>query len=191
MGRKPKNQQGIPKDIPVSHASGLAAAMFREWVSDGTSLRVLGEKHGLNVNSMRDIHRKYKWATLRREFLRRTYAAALEEITTMAVGVVKLLNDDFHKVASEVKAQNRQLTTDERRHFTSLLDRFLKEKRLEDGMPTDLPTGQIQVEIILPAGVQSYGIIPPPANMGVTTVHKKPVDDDSVIDLDALEELDQ
>jgi transposase len=165
--------------------------MFKAWLA-GASMSQIAEKFSVSVPTVSLVAKKYKWKTHLVRYQKRQYRLATNRLKTIMPKLQDVLEQDAIQISETAKRENRMLTPAERSYLLSLYDRILKEIRLDDGNPTDVPspgsTGKVSVEIILPAGSKDIGIIPP--NPVATLSEKKPEtkDDTPAIDLDALEE---
>lgn len=187
---KRRGSKKLPVDMPNRDPRLVERdlLMFKDWMS-GLSMGKVAEKHGMAYDTVRDIAAKYSWKSLRRELLARRFSHMLDEMTSFSADILGVLYADFKGIIKSAKDEKRSLTSEERGHLRSLWDRMLKEKRLEEGLPTETDTGPVRVELVVPHGVKHVGVIPvPKSNITVTNKPAKTVESEDKIDLDAIEE---
>jgi hypothetical protein len=161
-------------------------AMFKDWIG-GMKRDQIAVKYEMSIDNVTRIALKYNWKGLKKELIERSFNRMLDSMTSFSADILTAFYADFKLVMESVAKDKRSLTGEERAHLRALWDRMLKEKRLEDGNPTDLPTGTVKVELVVPNGVQHVGVIPVPKS-NITTVQKEPEQETApVIDLDGVE----
>jgi hypothetical protein len=183
MTRKRKPKKGEPAPAPVNLVA-RNTAMFKDWIG-GNSYEALGVKYSMGRGNVCIIAKKYKWAELKKELQDKLFSLAMADIKGMTLSMTRALKRDMEKIVASMIRENRTLTTEERNHFRIMLDRFLKESRLEDGKPTDTVGGSVSIELCLPPGVKRFGIIPP--DNRVKLVEAEESEAVERIDLDSLE----
>ncbi len=136
-------------------------AMFKAWLS-GEPMPNIAKKYGLKLKALYNLSERYKWASLRRQHVRRAYEKALVEMQGMVSTVTISIKRDMERIASNAIKAKRDLTKEERQHFMALLEMFLKQQRLEDGKPTSINSETKKVILVMPPGMKTpYGLIPP------------------------------
>lgn len=183
-----RGKKKLTVQIPDTDPTVVArdTAMFKDWIG-GMKLDAIGEKYEMSYENVRRIATKYNWKALRRELVERSFTQMMEDMTAFSADILSAFYTDFKMIMEECKKEKRKLTGDERGHLRSLWDRMLKEKRLDEGKPTEVGMGPVQVELVLPNGVQHVGVIPVPKS-NITAVQKKPEDVVPKLDLDSIEE---
>lgn len=136
-------------------------AMFKEWITTGKTYGQLATQFGLTVDGVDYIAKKNNWKVLRQKAIDRAFSTAVMEVKSMALTMTLALKRDMEMIIADSIKEKRQLKEVERSHFRTLLDRFFKEARLDEGKPTEITTGTQKVELVLPPGVKRFGIIPP------------------------------
>jgi hypothetical protein len=164
-------------------------AMFKDWLM-GKSYDFLGEAYKMSRTNVGLIAKKYNWKALKKELRSRQFNATIDRIRDMTVTIQNLLEQDAKRIVEDVTKEKRMLTKSEREHLRSMYDRVLKEIRLDEGKPTELggngSSGKFEVELRLPPGVKSFGIIPPDPRVKMIETQdqeKKPT-----VDLDDIED---
>lgn len=158
-------------------------AMFKSWLL-GKSYAKLGKEYKLSSEQVYNISKKYNWPELRKELRHRQFNAAIDRIRDMTVFIQDALDADIRKLVNNAIKEKRGLNSEERGHLRAMYDRTLKEIRLDEGKPTDIGTGSVQVEIVLPVGAKRFGIMPPDPKVKLVEADKV---DNSTIDLNEIE----
>lgn len=160
MGKKRTiDVSSIPPTDPIRMERNKA--MLIDWLQNGLTYQEIADKYGLSKQYVYEISRRHKWMKMRKQLAEREYALALNKLTTMPLKVTNILEEDLRRIARKLEKSQDPLTEHERTHLRGLLDRVLKEKRLEDGKPTgDEATGVARVELVLPEGVKDFGVVP-------------------------------
>lgn len=163
-------------------------AMFVDYML-GLRYSELATKYEMSYDNVRRIARDHKWTNLKKQLIDREMIEARNTMSSLTVEAIGLLEEDLTRLTQVMKKEsNKVLSTDDRRHLLSMIEKFFKEKKLDEGRPTDI-SGVVSVNINLPPGVTHYGVIPvsDPNTKVVETksVDKKP---EELIDLDSIEE---
>ncbi len=171
MGRKKKPITTITERVPESPKDERDLLMFKDWVKGMTHAEIAA-KYNLSVSHVGLMSSKHKWREARGIIRKKRYSLAIQSLQEESADLIKALKKDFHLTMLDQMKTNRTFSKDERKHFLDMLDRFLKETRLEDGKPTDVMNNHHRIEVVLPAGVKHFGVIPPPPNSTVLVSNK-------------------
>ena len=176
-----------PGRKPGNH-SAKYIQMFKDWIL-GATYGEIAKKYDVKYSLVYYLSKRYKWNAMRAELRARQYARALDDVKDIVINAQRIIKTDLGKIDEDINITGRMLTHEERQHIRSLLDRMLKEARLEDGKPTDI-TDNInpQVQIILPEGAKRFGLIPPDQSVIVSEKPKvSRMGNHKRIDLDAID----
>lgn len=157
--------------------------MFKGWVM-GKTYDQLAEENNLSRQTVWTISKKYNWRNLRNDLRTRRFKKTQESMVDFTVWTHDALEADARKAVQDAIDAKRPLSKEERDHLFRMYDRLLKEIRLEDGKPTDIGTGAVQVEIVLPPGAKRFGIVPPDPKVKVIEMTKT---DNPIVNLDDIE----
>ncbi len=174
MGRRPKIEVPKISKFATPERVDRDQQMFLDWLS-GLSYVAIGVKHSMHKNSVLNISKQYNWPKLKQQLAQRQWAAVLGAMDRTATLLATTLESDVRKIAKKFQ-EGEALTSGERDHMRSLLDRLLKEHRLEAGKPTEIASGPVQVELKLPPGVKNFGVIPTTGRT-VNVVETEPSDE--------------
>jgi hypothetical protein len=128
--------------------------MFKDWM-DGLTHEQIAAKRGMKVRNVKYVADRYKWHVVRDQIKDRRFEEFQRDIKHTIPTIAAILDRDSKRLIKDVETTDRLLTTDERRHLRDLLDRLMKEVRLEEGQPTgDGSTGPSvnigKVQIVAP-----------------------------------------
>lgn len=168
-------QKPKPAELPAQPAAKIALEMFRDWVTDNLSFAQLAEKYGVNRSTVYRYSQIYKWRDNRNKLAQKSFDHAVTRMVTATSSMMSAIIDDFNKMEDRRrKRPDQSFDPKERAHIMAMLDRFMKEHRLEQGQPTELSTGQTPtVNLVLPPGVTNFGLVPVPES-NIKTVASQP-----------------
>lgn len=172
-----------PEELTILQRNVL---MFKDWIN-GLSHEKIADKYKLHVQSVHKIASDNNWTDLKKKTMDKMFSVAVNEVKSMAYTITLALKRDMQKIVHTAIKEDRVLSEAERAHFRTLLDRFFKEARLDEGKPTDITGGtQVhRVQLVLPPGVKRFGIIPPdPRVTYVEKTEEKKSDMMSIDDID-------
>jgi hypothetical protein len=160
MGRKQRINVG---DVKISESSLMERdkQIFIDWLN-GLTAKQIAEKHGMSKDNVYRLSQKYNWRDKRKQINARYFEDTIDKINRISYKSTNLLYSDIERIQKKFESGTEPLTAEERAHLRGLLDRILKERRLEEGKPTEI--SDTPVKIILPAGVKDFGIIPTTAH---------------------------
>lgn len=158
MAKKPTQKRAHSTSVKVFAPEQLTA-MFLMYCKNNT-LRQIALEYCCNYQYLRQISSEQKWSEMRETFRKKQYAMAIQSMQSSISDVLKTLIEDYKLLDKDRIGQMRQLDKDERKHLIDVLDRMLKETRLEDGKPTEIPGGVTQIELIMPREAERHGVYP-------------------------------
>lgn len=182
--KKKKHKPPVIKQTVIMSAMERNVAMFRDWIT-GTTKTDLAIRYDVNINTVLKVSKENNWDALKKKAIDRMLGAAVQEVKGMAYMMTLALKRDMEIIIKQAVQENRTLSGAERDHFAKLLDRFMKEARLDDGKPTEISSDTKRVELVLPPGVKRFGIIPPDPR--VHLVESKVEEKKQTIGLDDVE----
>lgn len=171
MGRKKKPITTIAERVPESPKDERDLQMFKDWIK-GLTHAEIATRYGVSTAHVSFLSSKHKWREARASIRKKRYSLAIQSLQEDAADLISALKKDFRLTMADQIKTNRTFNKDERKHFMDMLDRFLKETRLEDGKPTDVLNNNHKIEVVLPAGVTHFGVIPPPSNSTIKVTNK-------------------
>jgi hypothetical protein len=189
MGRKRKIDVKVPKDLRTRDPE-RDKLMLLDWVQNRLSFQELADKYGVTKGTVIAISKKYDWKRIRKQLIEREFAHALHGVFRLGARVMVAADKHWDQIDRKL-AKGEELGEKELTHMRFLIDRLLKERRLEDGKPTgDEPAGGVhEVRIILPDGKKEddFGVIPGVGH-GVKIVEAEIVEEDETeeVDIDGL-----
>ncbi len=135
-------------------------AMFKAWLR-GARPAELAQQFNLSIWAVKRTAERNRWTELRKQLRKREYERSMEVMLGTSAMATDLLDKDIRKIYASVRAENRQLTKEERDHVRAYQDRLWKEARLHDGKPTE-NHGPVQVQVVVPPGGNPWGVVPLP-----------------------------
>jgi len=156
MGRKSKIDVS---DVPATNPKAFERdkQMFVDWMN-GMTQPEIAKKYEISPSNVTKVARKYNWRDKRRQINQREFSDVINDLQGIATKTSHILKGDVIRIVKKFNSSDEPLTGEERAHLRALLDRILKELRLEDGKPTEISNEPVQ--IVLPAGVKDFGVIP-------------------------------
>jgi hypothetical protein len=166
--KKKKTQAPPVTDIQVSDSISRDVDMFKKWMS-GATKESIAQEYGLSTQAIYDIARKNDWKGKRRMVKDAVYADVMTEVKDRAVELFGLLATDLGllKQSAHLKKKKRQLTKEERQYAMKFLEICLHEQKLSEGKPTAITSGEQELRLVLPQGVEDAWVIPPDPRLAI------------------------
>lgn len=150
----------VEAELDVSPTLQRNADMFFDWIN-GMSKDAIAEKYQMHVQNVYRISTANKWDSRRSKLIEKMHVSAMQDLKAMVYSFTQALKRDAEMIIESAKKENRYLTGPERDHIAKLQDRYLKETRLDEGKPTEITNETRKVILVLPEGVDDFGVIPP------------------------------
>jgi predicted DNA-binding protein YlxM (UPF0122 family) len=187
MGRKRKiNVKAVPARDNDTLARDMK--MFEDHYVHGLTYDELAAKYEITRDGVYYTAKVYNWKGLMKEANERQFAQMLHSLDRFAFRATNLLNRDLERLIEKFN-KNEALTSEERTHVRAMIDRILKERRLEQGKPTEISTGPAEINIRLPKGVKHFGVIPTVGRSVkmIETDESEPDEEKRTLDLDLVD----
>lgn len=140
--------------------------MYKDYLQH-ISVDVIASRYGLTADGVYKIAKKNDWKKKRLKAKELAYKNLDKKYKEQIVDIVRFVQNDLTLLMQKCSTEKREMTMSERGYMLSLLEKFTKERRLNDGKPTDITDSNhvVRHEVILPKGVRRFGVIPPAANV--------------------------
>lgn len=124
-------------------------------------------KYAMSAEGVYKIAQKNQWKKKRLKAKELAYKNLDKKYRQQIVDIVKFVQHDYMLLMQKCLTEKREMTMQERGYVLSLLEKLTKENRLNEGKPTDITEGNhlVRHEVLLPAGVRRFGVIPPGPNV--------------------------
>lgn len=140
--------------------------MFTDWYT-GMRVQDIAEKYNMSIKRVELIRRDRNWKKLAAKVAEKSYTELGNRWKKLSGKLTQILEKDVGRMLKDVEETERQLTHEERQYIRQLLENLNKISRLQEGLPTENvgSTGVVEHRVLLPPGVERFGLIPPPNNV--------------------------
>lgn len=162
------------KEILVSEPTEIL--MFKDYLRH-MKMEDIASKYEMSEKNVYHIAKNNNWKNKRKKAKELAYKRLEKIYKEQVVDIVKFIQHDVNTLITRCITEKREMTKEERQYVLSLFEKYTKETKLVDGKPTEITDGNHKIihEVILPAGVTRYGVIPPdPSVIQVESIPKLP-----------------
>lgn len=150
-------------------------------------------KYDMSVDNIYKIARRNDWKKKRLKAKEKAYRQLDIKYKEQIVDIMEFVQRDLMKLIQKCTKENREMTMPERGYTLSLYEKLVKESRLNEGKPTEITDGNqvIRHEVVLPPGVEHFGVIPPAANVIQVSASQAPSESETPEDKVGLDDDDE
>lgn len=130
----------------------------------GESLAAIARSHSISRSGITDLSKRHGWKEKKDKYWQQVIQKSSLDGKTISAVTTKILKDYVMRIAKRLDAGG-ELTMEEVKELRALSEKFTGMARLDDGKPTEISNNTVMHEIRLPAGVTSWGMIPPDKNV--------------------------
>ncbi len=165
------NDPEIPESLPAQVEKELN--MYKDYLRH-TPIEDMAIKYEMSCENIYKIARKNDWKKKRLKAKEKAYRKLDIKFKEQIVDIADFVHKDLMMLVQKCTKEKRQMDKEERTYVLNLFEKLVKENRLSEGKPTEITDGNqvIRHEVILPTGVEYFGVIPPASNVFQVTASK-------------------
>ena len=171
-GKESKPTTEVVNETNIGIPDKDRLAIFKLYC-EGKKLSAIAEQYGVKVGAIYWLSQHEKWKEKRKKMIKRGVERYGDHVTEAMLKCIRILNMEISSLLQRADSGIR-LQEEDRKFIADTFAKLSKERRLEDGTPTENlnTSGTIEHRIILPPGAKRFGVFPPGPN--TTLLEEKP-----------------